>query len=81
VRVTVKYSGLLRAQAGKDQEEVALTDGASIHQMVEVLCRIYPESPYRHPQTLFVVNDRFATREQILAPGDQVRVFQMIAGG
>jgi molybdopterin converting factor small subunit len=81
VRVTVKYSGLLRAQAGKDQEEVALADGSSLHQLVDVLCRTYPESPYRHAQTLFVVNDRFALREQILAPGDQVRVFQMIAGG
>jgi molybdopterin converting factor small subunit len=81
VLVTVKYSGLLRAQAGKDQEEVELIDGSAIHQLVEVLCRTYPESPYRHVQTLFVVNDRFATREQVLAPGDQVRVFQMIGGG
>lgn len=81
MRVTVKYSGLFRAQAGKDQDEVELTDGSSIHQLVEVLSRAYPESPYRHAQTLFLVNDRFAGREQLLAPGDQVRVFQMIAGG
>lgn len=81
IRVIVKYSGLFRAHSGADQDEVELAEGATIHQLVEVLSLKYQESPYAHEQTFFVVNDRVAKRDQVLAPGDEVRVFQMFAGG
>jgi sulfur carrier protein ThiS len=38
-------------------------------------------SPSRAKKTYVLINGHVATRDQVLAEGDQVRIFQLLAGG
>ena len=81
MQITVKFAGLFKALSGVDQDRVDVAEGTTVDQLARTLGRKYKELPCGSGLTYFLVNDRISKREQVLEAGDQVRIFQMFAGG
>jgi molybdopterin converting factor small subunit len=81
MRITVQFSGLFRTLGGVEREVLDVAEGTAIHQICGILIQKYQNLPIESKKTYFVVNGHIAMRDQALAEGDQVRIFQLLAGG
>jgi sulfur carrier protein ThiS len=72
---------LFKALSGVDQDRVDVVEGITIDQLCQTLGQRYKKLPFDNEHTFFVVNDKVAKRDQILQENDEVRIFQLIAGG
>jgi molybdopterin converting factor small subunit len=81
MKITVKFSGLFKALAGVEQDRVDVPEETTVDDLARVLGRKYEKLKMESELTFFVVNDKVSNRNQILTDGDQVRIFQMVAGG
>jgi molybdopterin converting factor small subunit len=81
MRITVQFTGLFKVLAGVDQDLVDVAEGTTVNQLARTLGCKYEKLPIESELTFFVVNDNVSNRDHILADGDQVRIFQMLAGG
>ena len=81
MHITVTFSGLLRILAGVEREVLDVGEGATVERLTGLLEKKYQNLPLERSKTYFIINRQVSTRNQILAEGDQVQVFQLLAGG
>jgi molybdopterin converting factor small subunit len=81
MRITVIFSGLFRILAGVEREVLDVGEGATVERLSEILEIKYQNLPLERRKTYFMINGQVSTRKQVLAEGDQVQVFQLLAGG
>lgn len=81
MHITVIFSGLLRILAGVEREVLEVGEGATVERLTGLLEKKYQNLPLERSKTYFIINSQVSTRNQILAEGDQVQVFQLLAGG
>jgi molybdopterin converting factor small subunit len=81
MRITVQFSSLFRTIAGVEREVLDVTEGTTIDGLSGILVQKYQDLPLESEKTYFVINNQVTTRDQVLAEGDQVRIFQLLAGG
>lgn len=81
MQVTVRFTSLFRTLAGREQEVLEVAEGATVDRLSGILQQKYPDLPLMSEKTYFVVNNEVAARDQLLAEGDEVRIFQLLAGG
>ena len=81
MHITVIFSGLLRILAGVEREVLDVGEGATLERLTGILEKKYQNLPLERSKTYFIINSQVSTRNQILAEGDQVQVFQLLAGG
>jgi len=81
MHVAVTFSGLFYSLAGVRRDTVDMPDGGTINQMIDILGRKHKKLPLQDEPTFYMVNDKISKRDHILKEGDQVRIFQMFAGG
>lgn len=81
MHITVIFSGLLRILAGVEREVLDVGEGATVERLTGLLEKKYQNLPLERSKTYFIINSQVSTRNQILAEGDQVQVFQLLAGG
>jgi molybdopterin converting factor small subunit len=81
MHVTVQFSSLFHTLAGVEQEVLEVAKGTTIDRLAGILLQKYQTLPLQSEKTYFVINDQIAARDRVLADGDQVRIFQLLAGG
>ena len=81
MRITVQFLSLFRALAGVEREVLDVAEGTTIDRLSSILVQKYQGLPIESRKTFFMINGRLSTRNQVLAEGDQVRIFQLAAGG
>lgn len=81
MQITVIFSGLFSVLAGVDQEDLDLAEGTTIERLSGMLASQYEKLRLEPGKTYFMVNGVVSKPTQVLAEGDQVRVFQILAGG
>ena len=81
MRVTVIFLSMFRTLAGMEREVLEVAEGTTIDQLSRILLQKYQDLPLESKSTYFAINDQVTTRDQVLSEGDQVRIFQMLAGG
>lgn len=81
MHITVIFSGLLRILAGVEREVLDVGEGATVERLTGLLEKKYQNLPLERSKTYFIINSQVSTRNQVLAEGDQVQVFQLLAGG
>jgi len=74
--ITVRFSSLFRTLAGVDQEVLDVADGKTIQGLTSLLAK-----KFQNKKTYFFINGQVSTHNQVLAEGDRVLVFQLLAGG
>lgn len=81
MRITVQFSSLFRILAGVEREVLDVAEGTTIDRLSSILVQKYQNLPLESGKTYFMINGQISTRKQVLAEGDQVRIFQLLAGG
>ena len=81
MQITVIFSSLFRALAGTERDVLDVSEGTTIARLSIILARKYQDIPIESKNTYFIVNDQPSTHDQVLAEGDKVRIFQLLAGG
>ena len=79
--ITVKFSSLFRTLAGVDQEVLDIAHGTTIQGLTSLLAKKFQNLPLENEKTYFFINDQVPAHNQVLAEGDRVLVFQLLAGG
>ena len=79
--ISLKFSGLFRILAGEDQAILDVVEGTTIRELTGLLAERFKNLPLEAKGTHIIINGQVPTHNQALAEGDQVRVFQMLAGG
>jgi molybdopterin converting factor subunit 1 len=81
VRVKVLFFGRLKEIAGRGEESVEITDGASIEQLFAAFTRQHPElAPFR-ASLVASRNQEFAAWSTPLHAGDEVAFLPPVSGG
>jgi molybdopterin converting factor small subunit len=81
MRITVIFSGLFRVLAGVEQEILDVEKGATVELLSRMLEKKYRHLPLERRKTYFIINNQVSAPNQVLAEGDRVQVFQLLAGG
>jgi molybdopterin converting factor small subunit len=81
MHITVIFSGLFSVLAGVEREVLDVSEGTTIERLSGILEKKYQNLPLGTGKTYFMINSQVSMRNQVLAEDDQVRVFQLLAGG
>jgi molybdopterin converting factor small subunit len=81
MRITIQLSSLFRTLAGVEQEVLDVAEGTTVDRLSSILVQRYQNLPLESGKTYFMINGKFSSRNEVLAEGDQVRIFQLLAGG
>ena len=81
MHITVQFSSLFRILAGVEREVLDVAEGTTIDRLSSILVQKYQNLSLESGKTYFMINGQISTRKQVLAEGDQVRIFQLLAGG
>ena len=81
MRITVQFSSLFRILAGVEREVLDVAEGTTIDRLSSILVQKHQNLSLESGKTYFMINGQISTRKQVLAEGDQVRIFQLLAGG
>jgi molybdopterin converting factor small subunit len=81
MHITVKFSGFFRTLTGVDQEVLDVVDGTTIQGLTNLLAEKYQNLPFEEERTSIFVNGQTSMPNQVLAEGDRVLIFQLLAGG
>jgi molybdopterin converting factor small subunit len=81
MNVTVKYSGLFSHLTGKKRETLEMAENETLGRLCDTLCGKYENLPPLNEGLIYLVNGRTAKKEQVLVEGDEIQIFQMMAGG
>jgi molybdopterin synthase sulfur carrier subunit len=79
--IKVKFSSFFRTLAGVDQEVLDVADGTTIRRLTSLLTERFQNLPLKDGRTYFFVNGQASSHDQVLAEGDRLLVFQLVAGG
>lgn len=81
MKITVKYSGHYCDLTGMKRETVEIGEGETIGLLFDTLCRQYSNLSPLKEGTIYMVNGKITKKERVLVEGDEVQLFQMMAGG
>ncbi len=81
LRVTVRLSGELAAQAGRSRFSVTLAEGASVGDLTELLRREYLSFSPLLDTAVTIIAGQHVTQEEPLQEGQEVAFLLPIAGG
>ena len=82
MRITVRLFAILRDCAdGTDTFDLELANGASVAEALAMLGKRLPRLWSYLPQTKAAVNREFASREDLLADGDELALIPPVSGG
>ena len=81
MKIIVKFTGVFSYSAGVERDVVEVPEASTIEKMIDTLSLKYAKPPFRDIKTYYFVNEKMADRDKVLKDGDQVMIFQMMAGG
>ena len=81
VRVTIAYFARARECAGAAEEELELTQPASLHQLVSKVIAIHPNLAEIKEILSLLVNGKWASERTELKDGDRVALLPPVGGG
>jgi molybdopterin converting factor small subunit len=81
MKVTVKYSGHFCNLTGKKKETVEMGEDGTLGHLFDTLGGKYSNLPPLNEGAIYLVNGRIVKTGQVLVEGDEIHIFQMMAGG
>ena len=81
MHITVQFSSLFCTVTGVEREVLDVAEGTTIDRLSSILIQKYQNLPLESGKTYFMINGQISRHNQVLGEGDQVRIFQLLAGG
>ena len=79
MNVQVRLFAAARELVGAGSLDQTLSDGATVQDLIEALCKTYPD--LRAMRLRFAVNASYAGSERVLCEGDEVACIPPVGGG
>ena len=80
MKIVVKFLGVLKESAGKDQTVLELPGGATAGDAYQTARQFLPKDR-RYPKVLLAINHEFAKTGARLKDGDEVALIPPMSGG
>jgi molybdopterin synthase catalytic subunit len=81
VTITVLYFAVFRERLGRDEETLALADGATVRDAIDALAAEHAAIAALRGKFRCAVNEEFADDDRVLADGDSLALIPPVAGG
>ena len=81
MQIIVKFTGVFSHSAGVERDVIEVPEATTIESMIDTLSLKYTKLPFKDKKTYYFVNQKMSSRDKVLKDGDQVMIFQMMAGG
>ena len=81
MRITVLFLSFFRTLTGVEREVLDVAEGTTIDRLSSILVQKYQNVAIESEKTFFMINGQLSTRNEVLAEGDQIKIFQLAAGG
>jgi molybdopterin converting factor small subunit len=81
MQILVKFYTSYKAITGGDQVKMEVPDGSNVSQLIKTLAKKYENTPIDREESIVVVNEKIAMRDQVLNDGDTAMLFHQFAGG
>lgn len=81
LKVTVKYFGSVKDEAGTELELIEMEEGTTVSNAIIALKKKHASLQTRKGQILFALNQNYASDEAILREGDELALFPVVSGG
>src|SRR5512142_330735 len=81
MQVRVLFFGMLRELLGRSSDSLALTDGATLGDVVAHYAQAAPQLKKFLPSLALSINSEYAAADERLADGDEVALLPPVSGG
>lgn len=81
MKVTVKYFGSVKDDAGTVQELVDVPDGTTVLDLIDRLKRDHSGLAGRKGQILYALNQAYTDGKAVAKDGDELALFPIVSGG
>lgn len=82
MKLEVLFFATIKLRTGVNRAVVELkNETATVNELLTEVEALYPKVSSSMPSLLVAVNKEFASREQVLKPGDEVAIFPPVSGG
>ena len=81
MHVTVRYLGMLKEIAGREEEQVEVADGSSVRDVYAALQQRIPQLQQFRDAIALAVNYEYSGSETPLRDGDEIALIPPVSGG
>ncbi|HVN85195.1 MAG TPA: molybdopterin converting factor subunit 1 [Candidatus Binatia bacterium] len=81
MNVRVRFFASIRQKLRRDDLECSLAAGATVHDLLDHLCRDFPALVDMRRSVSTAVNREYADADHVLADGDEVALIPPVSGG
>jgi molybdopterin converting factor subunit 1 len=81
MRINVRFFALVRDRVGVPQTELALEQGSSVAQAIEIIGERFPSLVTLLPRIGYALNQSYVDRTEILSDGDELALIPPVSGG
>ena len=81
MQINIKLSASYSAITGIEDFSIEMPDGSTVDQLIKMLSENYTDLHIDRKETMVVINDRIATRDQVLNNNEKAMIFHLFAGG
>lgn len=81
LKVTVKYFGSVKDEAGTDLESLEVSPGSTVSDVMAAVKEKHNSLKTRKGQILFALNQNYTSEDRSLEDGDEVALFPVVSGG
>lgn len=81
MKITVKYFGSVKDDAGTEQEDLHLDEVTSVSEVILRLKETHSGLSRRKGQILFALNQNYSSEDSIVKEGDELALFPVVSGG
>lgn len=81
MRIKVLYFSSVKDKIGLPSEDIELTENSTVNDLVKLLSEKYPQIKDSLQNSMFAVNEEYASTDQKLKEGDTVAIIPPVSGG
>ena len=81
MRIKVLYFSSVKDKIGMSSEDIELAENSTVNDLVKLLSEKYPQIKDSLQNSMFAVNEEYASTDQKLKEGDTVAIIPPVSGG
>lgn len=81
MRIDIKFSASYSAASGHDEFSIDLPEGSTVDHLLKNLSENHSGLHLDRKETMVVINNKIATRDQVLNNSEKAMIFHLFAGG
>ncbi len=81
MKVTVKYFGSVKDEAGTELEFIEVAQGSTVSDIISAVKDKHTDLKTRKGQIIFALNQNYSSHSTVVKDGDEIALFPVVSGG